>query len=92
MEINYPESSMKSIRSLNINIEDDAISECDFSGCSSIMMEKYPSYRLDAFDLCGRGGKLDPEKLMIPVESVDDEVEPQSGTTNTSKRKLFYDI
>lgn len=92
-EFQYVTSPRKSIQSLNINLISETISECDFSGHNSIMMQKSPVLRFDMFDTQNKACEFDLERLMIPVGDSEARIyDSSSNNRHGYKKRPFYDI
>lgn len=92
-EFQYVNSPRKSIQSLNINLKSETISECDFSGNNSIMLQKSPIIRFDMFEIRNKNTEFDLERLMVPITDVDgSENDKLSKFPQSFKKRPIYDI
>ena len=92
-EFQYLNSPRKSIQSLNINLKSETVSECDFSGHNSILLQKSPLIQFDMFDTANKTGEFDLERLMVPITDSNMETQDKSSSIHQSfKKRTFYDI
>ena len=92
-EFQYINSPRKSIQSLNVNVKSEAVSECDFSGQNSVLLQKSPVPQFDMYDNTNKTGDFDLERLMIPLAGSNGQMENKSSNTPQSfRKKPFYEI
>lgn len=94
-EFQFVNSPRKSIQSLNINLKSETVSECDFSGHNSIMMQKSPLIRFDMFEPHSKANEFDLERLMVPIADTAEDNErhkPMNGASQSFKKRPVYDI